>query len=185
MPESVTDRCTKAHEYVFLMSKSGRYHFDQEAIKEECSLNTIQRLQSGPKKGIGTPGYKNTLVRRDSSTDDWTIEDIKNGANKRSVWQVSTSPYSGAHFAVMPPALIEPCILAGCPKGGTVLDPFGGAGTVGLVADRLGRNAALIELNDRYCWLAKNRIMEDAPMFTRVEVDWLNDYAPDVAWPAA
>jgi hypothetical protein len=87
------------------------------------------------------------------------------GRNKRSVWEVTTSAYSEAHFATFPPALIEPCILAGCPKGGTVLDPFGGAGTTGLVADRLGRNAILIELNPEYAAMAERRIRGDAGMF--------------------
>src|SRR5690606_37293324 len=84
-----------------------------------------------------------------------------NGRNKRSVWTVATQPFSGAHFATFPPALIEPCILAGCPKGGTVLDPFGGAGTSGLVADRLGRNAVLVELNPEYAEMARQRIHRD------------------------
>jgi DNA modification methylase len=88
--------------------------------------------------------------------------------NKRSVWTVATQPFSEAHFATFPPALIEPCILAGCPEGGTVLDPFGGAGTTGLVADRLGRNAVLIELNPEYAAMAKRRISGDAPLLTEV-----------------
>lgn len=88
--------------------------------------------------------------------------------NKRSVWTVATVPYSGAHFATFPPALIEPCIQAGCPQGGTVLDPFGGAGTTGLVADRLQRDAILIELNPSYAALATERITGDAPLFAEV-----------------
>ena len=91
------------------------------------------------------------------------------GRNKRSVWNVATAPYSGAHFATFPPALIEPCILAGCPAGGTVLDPFGGAGTTGLVADRLGRDAILIELNPEYADMARRRIKGDAPLFAEVQ----------------
>ena len=89
--------------------------------------------------------------------------------NKRSVWTVTTQPYSEAHFATFPPTLIEPCILAGCPAGGTVLDPFGGAGTTGLVADRHGRNAILIELNPTYAALARNRIYNDAPLFVDIQ----------------
>jgi DNA modification methylase len=85
--------------------------------------------------------------------------------NKRSVWTVATKPFAGAHFATFPPALIEPCILAGCPVGGTVLDPFGGAGTTGLVADRLGRNAILCELNPAYATMAINRINNETPLF--------------------
>ena len=88
--------------------------------------------------------------------------------NKRSVWTVSTQPYAEAHFATFPPKLIEPCILAGCPAGGTVLDPFGGAGTTGLVANRLGRDAILIELNPEYVAMAERRIVGDAPLFAEV-----------------
>ena len=88
--------------------------------------------------------------------------------NKRSVWSIPSRPFSGAHFATFPPALIKPCILAGCPTGGTVLDPFGGAGTTGLVADRLGRDCTLIELNPAYAVMAENRLRDDAGMFARV-----------------
>ena len=91
--------------------------------------------------------------------------------NKRDVWTVATSPYAGAHFATFPPALVEPCILAGCPKDGTVLDPFGGAGTTGLVADRLGRNAVLCELNPEYATMAESRIRDENPMFTQVHIE--------------
>lgn len=88
--------------------------------------------------------------------------------NKRSVWTITTQPFSQAHFATFPPALVEPCVLAGCPIGGTVLDPFAGAGTTGLVADRLGRNALLIEINPAYAAMAKERIADDAPLFAEV-----------------
>jgi len=91
--------------------------------------------------------------------------------NKRSVWTITTKPFQGAHFAVFPPDLITPCILAGCPENGTVLDPFGGAGTTGLVADRLGRNAILIEINNKFADIAKNRIFDDAPLFADVTDD--------------
>jgi DNA modification methylase len=93
------------------------------------------------------------------------------GRNKRSVWEVTTQPFSEAHFATFPPALIEPCILAGCPEGGTVLDPFGGTGTTGLVADRLKRNAILIELNPDYATMAERRIKDDAGMFASVAAE--------------
>jgi len=89
--------------------------------------------------------------------------------NRRSVWDVATQPFGEAHFATFPPALIEPCIKAGCPEGGTVLDPFGGAGTTGLVADRLGRNAILIELNPKYATMAERRIQDDAPLLAEVQ----------------
>jgi DNA modification methylase len=135
MPESVTDRCTKAHEYLFLLSKSERYWFDAAAIAEPMT---------------GAPHAPG------------------NTRNKRSVWTVASEPYSEAHFATFPPALIEPCILAGCPKGGAVLDPFFGAGTTGLVADRLGRDCIGIELNPAYAEMARRRIKDDAPLLASV-----------------
>ena len=93
--------------------------------------------------------------------------------NKRTVWTVTTSPFPGAHFATFPPKLIEPCIKAGCPESGTVLDPFGGAGTTGLVADRLGRSAVLIELNPKYAEMARKRIVGDCPMFTQCDLEYV------------
>jgi DNA modification methylase len=154
MPESVRDRCTKAHEYLFLLSKSERYHYDADAIRQEPTGRT-DPIRSFSKGSLGnhTPNYQ---------------LDASVGANKRSVWTVSTEAYADAHFATFPPALIEPCILAGCPKGGIVLDPFGGAGTTGLVADRLGRDAILIELNPEYAAMAERRIRGDAPLFADV-----------------
>jgi len=133
MPESVKDRCTKAHEYIFLLSKNKKYYYDYEAIKEDAVI--------GKKR------------------------------NKRSVWTVPTKPFKGAHFATFPMDLIEPCVLAGCPEGGTVLDPFGGSGTTGLVADRNGRNAVLIELNNEYAEMARDRLYNDAPLFADVVDD--------------
>jgi len=189
MPESVTDRCTKAHEYIFLMSKSARYFYDAAAIAEPVTASTIARLsqptleqQNGssrvpgkingnmkavpPRFGGIKYGDNDAAEHRTKSGNEY---DIGNGTrNKRSVWEVSTQPFSEAHFATFPPDLIEPCILAGCPKGGTVLDPFGGAGTTGLVADRLGRNAFLIELNPDYAVMAERRIRGDAGLFAEV-----------------
>lgn len=156
MPESVNDRCTKAHEYVFLLSKSARYHFDAAAIAE---------VGGGGGRFNGSPTYA-AGDRQDAGRRDESQVDTR---NKRSVWHVATQGYTGAHFATYPPELIEPCILAGCPKGGTVLDPFGGAGTTGLVADRLGRNAVLIELNPEYADIARRRLEADAGMFSTVE----------------
>lgn len=126
MPESVTDRCTKAHEYVFLLSKSARYYYDAEAIKERITDSSV--LTDGTR-------------------------------NKRSVWPVTTKPCSFAHFATFPPGLITPCVLAGCPEGGVVLDPFAGSGTTGQVAKDMGRQAVLIELSAEYCEIAvKHRL---------------------------
>ena len=158
MPESVTDRCTKAHEYIFLMSKSERYYYDQDAIAEPCSWGNGQRVVN-----VDTP--KNGLLGL-KPTREYGHQ-LGGGRNKRSVWEVSTQPFSQAHFATFPPALIKPCILAGCPAGGTVLDPFGGAGTTGLVADRLQRNAILIELNPQYAAMTERRIVDDAPLFAQ------------------
>jgi DNA modification methylase len=191
MPESITDRCTKAHEYIFLLSKSERYYYDQEAISEPVTASTIERLSqatldqqegswrvpgktNGPMKAKLPRGKALTSPRHDGNT--WNENNGRGffpneqlTRNKRSVWEVTTQPFSEAHFATFPPALIEPCILAGCPKDGFVLDPFGGAGTTGLVADRLGRNAILIELNPEYAEMAKRRIYDDAPLFADVD----------------
>ena len=157
MPESVTDRCTKAHEYLFLLSKSERYHFDAQAIAEEGSGRIPGDVV--PCRLDARHGDEGRRLLKAHQREQLT-------RNKRSVWTVATAPYSEAHFATFPPALVEPCILAGCPKGGTVLDPFGGAGTTGLVADRLGRNAILIELNPEYAEMARRRIDEDrGPLF--------------------
>lgn len=165
MPESITDRCTKAHEYIFLLAKSRRYYFDAEAIREENTWPDHNRF-----------GNKNAEARRvtkltGNMAPDAPEETDRTGRNKRSVWEVATQPFSEAHFATFPPALIEPCILAGCPVGGVVLDPFGGAGTTGLVADRLGRNAILIELNPSYAAIGKRRIVDDAPLFAEVAAE--------------
>jgi DNA modification methylase len=232
MPESVTDRCTKAHEYLFLLSKSARYFYDAEAIKEE---NADQNKE--PAEKIRREHAKLAAERRDGGTsiNGAGVNSAKFnglGRNKRSVWEVATAPFSEAHFATFPPALIEPCIKAGtsekgcCAKCGapwmrqvervaaqvqspcsdygngagrndgnrsmlvgahakflgwlpscscnaaavpcTVLDPFGGAGTTGLVADRLQRSAILIELNAGYREMAKQRITGDAPLFAEL-----------------
>ena len=149
MPESVRDRCTKAHEYIFLLSKSPRYYFDSEAIKEPAS--------APPKKC----GPKNDASRNDSGRTGIVRGDGET-RNRRSVWTVSTKPFGEAHFATFPPALIEPCILAGSRLGDTVLDPFGGAGTTGLVAQQHGRNAVLTEINPEYAEIARRRIGNEA-----------------------
>ena len=164
MPESVTDCPTKAHEYVFLLAKSARYYYDAKAIEEES------KTPRNSADGFGTEGKKSKGIaflrtqRAGSKHDD--VE--KTGRNRRTVWTIATSPYKGAHFATMPPALAEPCILAGSAKGDTILDPFGGAGTTGLVADRLGRDAILCELNPTYAGLAFHRVANDSPLFSEV-----------------
>lgn len=158
MPESVRDRCTKAHEYIFLLSKSERYYYDADAIKEPAIVGGGKIKPSGDySAGTGTRNDQGRHLSGGFPTGETR--------NRRSVWTVATEPFKEAHFAVFPPSLIEPCILAGCPKGGTVLDPFGGAGTTGLVADRLGRNAILIELNTAYAEIARKRVSKDAGLF--------------------
>jgi len=160
MPESVKDRCTKAHEYMFLLSKSARYWFDAAAISEPVAREFWSETV-GAEYMTASDGRMDGGKRKGSGPMDGT-------RNRRSVWTVATQPFSEAHFATFPPALIEPCILAGCPVGGTVLDPFGGAGTTGLVADRLGRNAILIELNPTYAAMIDKRIRGDAGMFAEI-----------------
>lgn len=152
MPESVTDRCTKAHEYVFLLSKSARYFFDAEAIKEPSAYPGDNRASRRDLRKEIDPFCADNGSR--ARTGNPTGET----RNRRSVWTVTTKPYAGAHFATFPPDLIEPCILAGCPVGGTVLDPFGGSGTTAGVAMRNGRNAILCELNPEYAALMPERI---------------------------
>jgi DNA modification methylase len=148
MPESVTDRCTKAHEYVFLLSKSERYFFDSEAMKEPAT---------GRDPGNVTP-HKHAGERFAETKANLANVGARETRNRRSVWTVSTKPYKGAHFATYPPDLIEPCVLAGSRIGGTVLDPFGGSGTTGQVALENGRNAILCELNPDYVSLAWQRV---------------------------
>lgn len=191
MPESVRDRCTKAHEYIFLFSKSPKYYFDADAIKEtsneadrpqrkramelacaggltDAHFNAIRSVgatDAGKAKITQTgTGHNTPEIQRLADEAklvlggyfrEFTFSETK---NKRSVWTVPPRPFRGAHFATYPPDLIEPCILAGCPVGGTVLDPFGGSGTTALVANRLGRKAILCELNPEYAALARERL---------------------------
>jgi DNA modification methylase len=192
MPESVTDRCTKAHEYVFLLSKSARYFYDAEAIKEPASGTDVRPQQRRAKElaqqhglteahvaairacGVGDAG-KAQVTQDGFGKNDPSVQALADEAkaalggytrefliaetrNRRSVWTVATQPYPGAHFATFPPSLIEPCILAGCPRGGTVLDPFGGSGTTAGVAIRNGRSAILCELNPAYAGLVAARV---------------------------
>ena len=147
MPESVKDRCTKSHEYIFLLSKSNQYYYDHNAIKEPYT-EPMNRWGGTKLKADGESMW-------DSGTGHQTYRDRnmrpdENGKNKRSVWTVNTKPFKKAHFAVFPEKLIEPCILAGCPKDGIVLDPFIGSGTTGKVARKYHRNFIGIELNKKY-----------------------------------
>lgn len=162
MPESVRDRPTSAHEHVFLLTKRGAYFYDAGAIAE-------------PSEYPGDDRHNRTDTRKaidamcsDGGSRARTGNPTGDTRNARNVWTVATQPYSGAHFATMPPDLAELCIKAGTKPGDTVLDPFGGAGTTGLVADRLSRSAVLIELNPEYRTLAAERITGDAPLFAGV-----------------
>lgn len=176
MPESVKDRCTRSHEYLFLFSKSRKYYFDSEAIKEPC----IGFNKTSPRGSIASPspnsgrrkGNNKTFRGGGAYTNNRSFDNSGDSSkasvgntpnetglrNKRSVWRVSTLGIKEAHFATFPPELIRPCILAGCPVGGMVLDMFGGSGTTGVVAAEENRDFILIDINDRYNELAERRI---------------------------
>lgn len=176
MPSSVKDRPTQSHEYIFLLSKSSRYYYDPDAIKEPAKEWTGQAAvfgRTGPvsehiipcqfaaqhrKSRSGNIERKLGPARgRPDSHIGGSIPWEGNTRNKRSVWTIATKPFKGAHFATFPPDLVRPCILAGCPVGGIVLDPFGGSGTVALVASELGRDSIYIDLNHEYTEMAKER----------------------------
>lgn len=165
MPESVTDRCTKAHEYVFLLTKQPRYYYDNAAVLEPFANGgewlgrdaNAAKVKAGGNKDRGDKGARATTGNA-------------NGRNRRSIWTITTKPFKGAHFAVMPEALVEPCVLAGSAAGDTVLDPFSGSGTVGVVALRHGRNYIGCELNPEYADLSRKRICDDQPLMNTVEV---------------
>ena len=158
---------TSSHEHIFLLAKAERYWYDADAIREE---HTSEDRPPGNQSRIYVdrdPMHTATHKRRPELAKSYN----ENGRNRRTVWTIATAPYPEAHFATFPPALIEPCILAGCPLGGTVIDPFAGAGTTGLVALRSGRDFIGIELNPEYVQLATRRIEEDAPLFNRIPVE--------------
>ncbi|MFT8946008.1 MAG: site-specific DNA-methyltransferase [Acetobacter aceti] len=156
MPESVQDRFTKAHEYIFMFSKNSKYFFDIEAGKENIAPSSRKRIEQniGQQRGsFRSPGKTNGAMK--------AVGCVQGKRNRRSVWTVSTKPFKGAHFATFPPDLVEPCILTTSRPGDVVLDPFGGAGTTALVADRVGRRFILCELNPEYSALAAERIAID------------------------
>lgn len=165
MPESVTDRFTKAHEDLFLLTKSSRYYFDHEAVKEEAKTKPgaswAERKEAGATRGnvafgdnVGAGTQRGVFGNNVSHN----LGAANGKRNRRSVWTVTTRPYKGAHFATFPPALIEPCILAGSRPGDMVLDPFGGSGTTAGVALKYGRHAMLCELNQEYADLIPARV---------------------------
>lgn len=153
MPESVRDRCTKSHEYIFMFSKSPKYYYDHEAVKEPA---VATHASGNGFKRDARESYKNADGSARGNESQWS--DVGGKRNRRSVWTVSTKPYPGAHFATFPPDLIEPCILAGCPKGGTLIDTFGGSGTTAGVAVANNRNAIICELSPDYAELIPDRV---------------------------
>jgi len=210
MPESVTDRCTKSHEYIFLLSKSPKYYYDHDSIKQNLTDSSIQRLSqdiqnqegsdrvpgktNGKMKAVSSwkgssfdtgktaiatnngrkiklgeksfsRGQANGLGVKPSGNSNNEYYEVKDGANKRSVWTVSTKPFSEAHFATFPQNLIVDCIKAGCPEGGIVLNPFMGAGTTAIVSRKLNRNYIGFELNPTYIKIAEKRIYKELGLF--------------------
>jgi DNA modification methylase len=157
MPESVTDRPTKAHEYIFLMAKNQKYFYDADAVREP------QKHPGEVNHGGGFRHDGSGAKRKGSGGTPGISQYNPLGRNKRTVWEIATHSFSGAHFATFPPALIEPCVLAGAPEGGVIIDPFNGAGTTGLVAVRNGRRYVGIELNPEYAQMARGRIRNDIP----------------------
>ncbi len=173
MPESVTDRCTKAHEYVFMLTKSSRYYFDHEAIREVGAMkagDSAGSKQRDTRETHGLGGGNDGLNKAKQKLADELAEKGYNTRNRRSVWTIATKPFKGAHFAVMPEALCEPPILASSREGDLVLDPFTGSGTVAVVALRHGRNFIGTELNHDYAQIARERIIASNSMFNQVDL---------------
>jgi len=162
MPESVTDRPTKAHEYIFLLAKAARYYYDADAVRETLTGDISGGRQYAQARGLKLE-KRNVNGQPDGQGHNMYGLDNPDGRNKRSVWHVPTQPYPEAHFATFPEALIEPCILAGCPVGGRVLDPFIGSGTTGAVAERLGRRWVGVDLT--YQHLARARTAQRGLMW--------------------
>jgi DNA modification methylase len=164
MPESVTDRCTKSHEYIFLLTKSARYYYDNEAVQE---LSVSESGTAGSWDGNRDFGLPNGHTRFAKPNLGGSIDGKR---NKRSVWNVTTKPYKEAHFATFPEEIPRTCILAGSKKGDTILDPFSGAGTTGVVAEKLNRKYIGIELNPQYTKMAEDRIYNVQPLFAGLEL---------------
>jgi DNA modification methylase len=157
MPESVKDRCTKSHEYIFLLSKNKNYYYDYDSIKEKSQNSG--KIVSLEEKSFSKGQSKGKNIKPSGNANYDTYEGSEY-RNKRDVWFVTPKPCKEAHFAVFPPDLIEPCVLAGCPETGLVLDPFIGSGTTGMVAKKLNRCFTGIEINTTYCNLANKRIQD-------------------------
>jgi DNA modification methylase len=163
MPESVRDRPTSAHEKIWLITKSKKYYYDADAIREPLAASSLNRLNQDIKNQKGSTRGNGGM----KSNGNMKAVGNKETKNKRNVWTVTTKPCKEAHFATFPKDLIEPCIKAGCPEGGLVLDPFGGSGTTGIVAAQNNRNAVLIELNQKYIDIAKKRIDKELGLFNK------------------
>ncbi|MFI3189569.1 DNA methylase [Crenothrix sp. D3] len=172
MPHSAKNRLTTDHEYIFFFTKKSKdYFYDQDAIREEhVTFSENTKMKGGKNhfgKNGGTPEKGKNSGNSNLHNGRWDQAFHPNGRNKRTVWNVPLSKFRDAHFAVFPEKLIEPCVLAGCPFGGIVLDPFFGAGTTGVVANKLGRKYVGLELNPDYIEIAKKR-------FSNVQIDLLN-----------
>lgn len=173
MPESVTDRCTKAHEYLFLLTKSERYFYNADAIAEKSVGSWNSSVAFAARENLTAPELAQGADREKQRTRGFGSHhpDLdRDTRNRRSVWTIATKPFRGAHFAVMPAALAEPCVLAGSRPGDLVLDPFTGSGTVGVVALRHDRRFIGTELNPEYATIAHNRIVDDGPLLNTVTV---------------
>jgi DNA modification methylase len=167
MPESVTDRCTKAHEYVFLLTKSEQYYYDHKANAEPAKYAGVTVKASDPNVAKNGAKGKFGATAAGFTQHDTIVGETR---NRRSVWTVSTKPFTGAHFAVMPEALAEPCVLAGSKPNDLILDPFAGSGTVGVVALKHNRNFIGIELNPTYAEIARDQLANCAPLLNDVTV---------------
>ena len=165
MPESIKDRPTSCHEKIWLITKNKKYYYDADAIKEPLAQGTYLRYHN--QKDI-LKNQKGSFVAHAGVKSNGPMKPVISGnkRNKRNVWTITTKPFRGAHFATFPKDLIEPCIKAGCPEGGIVLDPFGGSGTTGIVAAHNNRNAILIELNQNYIDIANKRIDKEVGLFS-------------------
>ena len=175
MPESVKDRPTSAHEKVFLFAKAPRYYYDAEAVRTQRTVESMAREYRGwgsdRNKALiddDAPASAKALSRPERQKTPTGSEPPASGANVRNVWTMATQAFSGAHFATFPVELVERCLLAGTKPGDVCMDPFAGSGTVGLVAQRIGRDAVLIEIAEAYCAMAEERIRQDSPLLAKV-----------------
>ena len=173
MPESVTDRCTKSHEYIFLLTKSPKYYFDNAAIRERGVMSAGDSAgspQRDTRETHGLGGGNTGMIKAKQKLAAELAEKGYSTRNKRSVWSINTKSFKGAHFAVMPEALVEPCVLASSKVGDTILDPFTGSGTTAVVALRNERQFIGVELNPKYIEIAEKRILDSNPLFNEVEI---------------